>query len=38
VIRQEPVPIEPRTTLLDRIHSVEHRILPEVVSELCAAR
>ena len=38
VIRQEPVPIEPRTTLLDRIHSVEHRILPEVVRELCAAR
>jgi len=38
VIRQEPVPFEPRTTLLDRIHSVEHRILPEVVRELCAAR
>jgi len=38
VIRQEPVPVEPRTTLLERIHSVEHRILPEVVRELCAAR
>jgi phosphoribosylglycinamide formyltransferase 1 len=37
VIRQEPVPVEPRETLLDRIHAVEHRLLPEVVSELCAA-
>jgi phosphoribosylglycinamide formyltransferase 1 len=36
VIRQEPVPVEPRTTLLDRIHAVEHRLLPEVVQELCA--
>ena len=38
VIRQEPVPVEPRETLLDRIHSVEHRMLPEVVRELCTAR
>jgi phosphoribosylglycinamide formyltransferase-1 len=38
VIRQEALPVEPRETLLDRIHSVEHRILPEVVRELCAAR
>ena len=37
VIRQEPVPVEPRETLVDRIHGVEHRILPEVVRELCAA-
>jgi phosphoribosylglycinamide formyltransferase-1 len=36
VIRQEPVPVEPRTTLLERIHAVEHRLLPEVVHELCA--
>jgi phosphoribosylglycinamide formyltransferase-1 len=36
VIRQEPVAVEPRETLLDRIHAVEHRILPEVVRELCA--
>jgi phosphoribosylglycinamide formyltransferase-1 len=35
VIRQEPVPVEPRTTLLERIHAVEHRLLPEVVHELC---
>jgi len=37
VIRQEPVPVEPRETLLDRIHAVEHQILPEGVRELCAA-
>jgi phosphoribosylglycinamide formyltransferase-1 len=36
VIRQEQVPVEPRATLLDRIHAVEHRILPESVRELCA--
>ena len=38
VIRQEPVPVEPRATLVERIHSVEHRLLPAVVRELCAAR
>jgi phosphoribosylglycinamide formyltransferase 1 len=36
VIRQEPVAVEPRATLLDRIHAVEHRLLPEVVQDLCA--
>jgi phosphoribosylglycinamide formyltransferase-1 len=36
VIRQEPIAVEPRATLLDRIHAVEHRLLPEVVEELCA--
>jgi phosphoribosylglycinamide formyltransferase-1 len=36
VIRQEPVAVEPRDTLLERIHAVEHRLLPEVVRELCA--
>jgi phosphoribosylglycinamide formyltransferase 1 len=36
VIRQEPVAVEPRATLVDRIHAVEHRLLPEVVRELCA--
>jgi phosphoribosylglycinamide formyltransferase-1 len=36
VIRQEPVTIEPRETLVERIHAIEHRILPEVVRELCA--
>ncbi|MGE5274671.1 MAG: phosphoribosylglycinamide formyltransferase [Verrucomicrobiota bacterium] len=38
VLRQEPVPVEPLDTLVERIHSVEHRLLPEVVRELCAAR
>jgi phosphoribosylglycinamide formyltransferase-1 len=36
VIRQEPVEVEPRESLVERIHAVEHRILPEVVAELCA--
>ena len=36
VIRQEPVPVQPRETLAERIHAVEHRLLPEVVGELCA--
>jgi phosphoribosylglycinamide formyltransferase 1 len=35
VIRQELVPVEPRDSLLERIHAVEHRLLPEVVRELC---
>jgi phosphoribosylglycinamide formyltransferase-1 len=37
IVRQEPVAVEPRATLPDRIHAVEHRILPEVVRELCLA-
>jgi phosphoribosylglycinamide formyltransferase 1 len=36
VLRQVPVPVEPVDTLVERIHSVEHRLLPEVVRELCA--
>jgi phosphoribosylglycinamide formyltransferase-1 len=36
VIRQETVRVEPRETLVARIHSVEHRLLPEVVRELCS--
>ena len=36
VLRQEKVPVEPRESLVDRIHAVEHRLLPEVVRELCA--
>jgi phosphoribosylglycinamide formyltransferase-1 len=36
VIRQEPVAVEPRETLVERIHVVEHRLLPDVVRELCA--
>ncbi len=34
VLRQEPVDVEPRGTLVERIHATEHRILPEVVREL----
>jgi phosphoribosylglycinamide formyltransferase 1 len=36
VIRQEPVPVEPRETLGERIQAVEHRLLPAVVRDLCA--
>lgn len=36
VLRQEQVPVEPRHSLVERIHAVEHRLLPEVVRELCA--
>ena len=36
ILRQEPVRVEPRETLLQRIHAVEHRLLPEVVRQLCA--
>lgn len=36
VIVQEAVPVEPRETLAERIHAVEHRLLPKVVEELCA--
>ena len=38
VLKQETVPVEPRETLEARIHAVEHRLLPEVVRELCLAR
>jgi phosphoribosylglycinamide formyltransferase-1 len=31
VLRQEPVALEPRATLEERIHAVEHRLLPAVV-------
>lgn len=36
VIAQEEVPVEPRETLAQRIHAVEHDLLPRIVSELCA--
>ena len=35
IVRQVPVPVEPRESLVERIHEVEHRLLPEVVRELC---
>jgi phosphoribosylglycinamide formyltransferase-1 len=37
VLAQQPVPLEPRATLEDRIHAVEHELLPRVVRELCPA-
>ena len=36
ILVQEPVPVEPRETLEDRIHAVEHRLLPATVAELVA--
>ncbi len=36
ILRQERVTVEPRATLEQRIHAAEHRILPQVVRELCA--
>jgi phosphoribosylglycinamide formyltransferase 1 len=36
VLRQEEVSVEPRETLEERIHALEHRLLPEVVAELAA--
>ncbi len=38
VLRQETVPVEPRETLEERIHAVEHRLLPAVVRELLGER
>ena len=38
VIAQEELPVEPRATLEERIHAVEHRLLPKVVNDLCLAR
>lgn len=38
VIRQEPVPVDPAETLVERIQAVEHRLLPEVVGELVGVR
>ena len=34
VLAQEALPVEPRTTLEERIHAVEHRLLPAVVREM----
>jgi phosphoribosylglycinamide formyltransferase-1 len=37
ILVQEAVPVEPRETLEERLHAVEHRLLPETVAELIAA-
>ena len=34
VLRQERLPLEPRETLEERLHAVEHRLLPTVVREM----
>ncbi len=34
VLAQEPVPVEPRETLQERIHAVEHRLFPATIREL----
>jgi phosphoribosylglycinamide formyltransferase 1 len=34
IVRQERVPVEPRESLVERIHAAEHRVLPEAVREL----
>ncbi|HVM16764.1 MAG TPA: phosphoribosylglycinamide formyltransferase [Gaiellaceae bacterium] len=36
ILAQQPVEVAPRETLVERIHAVEHELLPRVVSELCA--
>ena len=36
VLRREALPLEPRATLEERIHAVEHRLLPTVVREMMA--
>jgi phosphoribosylglycinamide formyltransferase-1 len=35
ILAQEEVPVAPPETLEERIHEVEHRLLPDVVRELC---
>jgi phosphoribosylglycinamide formyltransferase-1 len=36
VLEQRPVAVEPRETLEQRLHAVEHELLPRVVRRLCA--
>ena len=36
VIAQERIPVEPRDTLEERLHAVEHRLLPQVVARVVA--
>jgi phosphoribosylglycinamide formyltransferase-1 len=37
VIAQVEVPVDPRESLVERVHAAEHRLLPKVVSDLCLA-
>ena len=34
ILRQEAIPVEPRETLLERLHALEHQLLPLVVEQL----
>lgn len=36
IVVQEEIPVEPRENLAERIHEIEHRLLPTVVRELIA--
>ena len=36
IVKQERVAVEPRESLVERIHAAEHRVLPEAVRDLCA--
>ena len=36
IIVQEEIAVEPSDTLVERIHAIEHRLLPQVVGELIA--
>ena len=36
IVVQEEIPVEPRENLSERIHEIEHRLLPTVVRELIA--
>ena len=38
IIVQESLPVAPQETLLERLHAVEHRLLPAVVRELLGSR
>ena len=38
VLAQREVAVEPRETLEERLHAVEHELLPGVVKDLCLAR
>ena len=34
ILRQEAVPVEPRETLVERLHALEHQLLPQVVEQV----
>lgn len=36
ILAQQEIEVQPQETLVERIHAVEHRLLPAIVGELCA--